>query len=127
MTDVLVGSVLYRVLGRGKSVVCWAVLPGAVVKSVLKTTVPAIVNCHVAKNLEGSALAGSIGGNNAHAANIVAALFIACGQVSLIQEKSMTCRELSGLCVCPFQVSTSRKVTVCNYTGPLRLVRFNKV
>lgn len=32
------------------------------------------------KNLVGSALAGSIGGFNAHAANIVAATFIATGQ-----------------------------------------------
>lgn len=73
-----------RVLGRGKSVVCWAVVPSSVVRTVLKTTVPALVNCHVAKNLEGSSLAGSIGGNNAHAANVVAALFIACGQVRWI-------------------------------------------
>ena len=33
------------------------------------------------KNLVGSAMAGSIGGFNAHAANIVAAIYIACGQV----------------------------------------------
>ena len=32
----------------------------------------------------GSAMAGSIGGFNAHAANIVTAVFIACGQVSYI-------------------------------------------
>lgn len=72
---------IIRVKGRGKTVVCGAVIPGFVVRSVLKTTVAALVECHVAKNLEGSAMAGSIGGNNAHAANIVAAMFIACGQV----------------------------------------------
>lgn len=32
------------------------------------------------KNLIGSAMAGSVGGFNAHAANIVAAVFLACGQ-----------------------------------------------
>ena len=32
------------------------------------------------KNLVGSALAGAIGGFNAHAANIVAAVFLATGQ-----------------------------------------------
>ena len=33
----------------------------------------------------GSAMAGSIGGFNAHAANIITAMFIACGQVSSIK------------------------------------------
>ena len=31
-------------------------------------------------------MAGSIGGFNAHAANIVAAIFIACGQVIFLKE-----------------------------------------
>lgn len=38
---------------------------------------------NVSKNLVGSAMAGSIGGFNAHAANIVTAVFIATGQVCL--------------------------------------------
>lgn len=59
-----------------------AVIPAHIVKTVLKTTVPALVELNISKNLVGSALAGSIGGNNAHAANVVAAIFIACGQVS---------------------------------------------
>lgn len=33
-------------------------------------------------------MAGSIGGYNAHAANIVTAIYIACGQVSLSYSKS---------------------------------------
>lgn len=73
--------VVCRIDGRGKSVVCEAVISAAVVKTVLKTTVPALVELNVSKNLIGSSLAGSIGGNNAHAANVVAAVFIACGQV----------------------------------------------
>lgn len=36
---------------------------------------------NINKNLVGSAMAGSIGGFNAHAANIVSAIYIACGQV----------------------------------------------
>lgn len=40
-----------------------------------------MVDLNINKNLVGSAMAGSIGGYNAHAANIVAALYIACGQV----------------------------------------------
>jgi hydroxymethylglutaryl-CoA reductase (NADPH) len=66
--------------GRGKSVVAEAIIPGDVIKKVLKTTVEAIVELNTAKNLVGSALAGTVGGNNAQAANLVAALFIATGQ-----------------------------------------------
>ena len=50
------------------------------VKKVLKTTVPALVELNMLKNLAGSAVAGSLGGFNAHAANIVSAIFIATGQ-----------------------------------------------
>ena len=38
---------------------------------------------NISKNLVGSAMAGSIGGFNAHAANIVTAIFIATGQVRM--------------------------------------------
>ncbi|KHN94691.1 HMG CoA reductase [Metarhizium album ARSEF 1941] len=66
--------------GRGKGVVAEAIIPADVVKSVLKSDVDALVELNVAKNLIGSAMAGSIGGFNAHAANIVAAIFLATGQ-----------------------------------------------
>lgn len=66
--------------GRGKSVVAEAIIPGEVVKSVLKSDVDSLVELNIAKNLIGSAMAGSMGGFNAHAANIVAAIFIATGQ-----------------------------------------------
>lgn len=36
---------------------------------------------NLSKNLVGSAMAGSIGGFNAHAANVVTAIFVATGQV----------------------------------------------
>lgn len=41
----------------------------------------ALVDLNVCKNLVGSAMAGSIGGFNTHAANVVCAVFIATGQV----------------------------------------------
>jgi len=41
-----------------------------------------LVDVNIRKNLRGSAIAGSIGGNNAHAANIVTAVYIATGQVN---------------------------------------------
>lgn len=66
--------------GRGKSVVAEAIIPGEVVRKQLKSDVNALVELNVAKNLIGSAMAGSIGGFNAHAANIVTAMFLATGQ-----------------------------------------------
>lgn len=66
--------------GRGKSVVCEATIKGDVVRKVLKTSVEALVELNMLKNLTGSAMAGALGGFNAHASNIVAAIFIATGQ-----------------------------------------------
>nr|CAA48610.1 hydroxymethylglutaryl-CoA reductase (NADPH) [Raphanus sativus] len=66
--------------GRGKSVVCEAVIRGEIVNKVLKTSVAALVELNMLKNLTGSAVAGSLGGFNAHASNIVSAVFIATGQ-----------------------------------------------
>jgi hydroxymethylglutaryl-CoA reductase (NADPH) len=66
--------------GRGKGVVAEAMIPGSVVKSVLKCEVEDLVQMNISKNLIGSAMAGAMGGFNAHAANIVAAIFLATGQ-----------------------------------------------
>lgn len=68
------------ILGRGKSAVCEATIPADVVREVLKSSAASLVELNINKNLVGSAMAGSIGGFNAHAANIVAAIYIACGQ-----------------------------------------------
>jgi len=67
--------------GRGKSVVCETTLTAEAVKNVLKVDcVKTLVDINVSKNLIGSAIAGSIGGFNAHASNIVTAVFLATGQ-----------------------------------------------
>ncbi|RDX83437.1 3-hydroxy-3-methylglutaryl-coenzyme A reductase 1, partial [Mucuna pruriens] len=66
--------------GRGKSVVCEAIIKEEVVKKVLKTSVAALVELNMLKNLAGSAIAGALGGFNAHASNIVSAIYIATGQ-----------------------------------------------
>uniref|UniRef100_A0A2P2JIG8 3-hydroxy-3-methylglutaryl coenzyme A reductase n=1 Tax=Rhizophora mucronata TaxID=61149 RepID=A0A2P2JIG8_RHIMU len=66
--------------GRGKSIVCEATIKEEVVKKVLKTSVASLVELNMLKNLTGSAVAGSLGGFNAHAGNIVSAIFIATGQ-----------------------------------------------
>lgn len=47
-----------------------AVLSSRTVKTILKATVGEMVECNIAKNLVGSAMAGSIGGFNSHAANV---------------------------------------------------------
>lgn len=77
--------------GRGKSVVAEAIVPGEVVRNVLKSDVNALVELNTAKNLIGSAMAGSIGGFNAHAANIVTAIFLASGQDPAQNVESSNC------------------------------------
>lgn len=66
--------------GRGKRVICECIVPGEKLRTILKTDAKTLVQCNKLKNMAGSAMAGSIGGNNAHAANMVTAVFIACGQ-----------------------------------------------
>lgn len=66
--------------GRGKRVVCESIVSASDLKKILKTDAKTLVQCNKLKNMAGSAMAGSIGGNNAHAANMVTAIFIACGQ-----------------------------------------------
>mmetsp|Transcript_17829 Transcript_17829/g.45617 ORF Transcript_17829/g.45617 Transcript_17829/m.45617 type:complete len:461 (+) Transcript_17829:2-1384(+) len=80
--------------GRGKSVACEAIIPGSLVASVLKTTPAAIHRLSTHKNLVGSALAGSIGGQNAHASNILTAIFLAAGQDPAQNVESSTCLTL---------------------------------
>mmetsp|Transcript_2185 Transcript_2185/g.6500 ORF Transcript_2185/g.6500 Transcript_2185/m.6500 type:complete len:596 (+) Transcript_2185:135-1922(+) len=84
--------------GRGKSVCAEAVIKGDVVKKVLKTSVAKVVEINTKKNLIGSAMAGSIGGYNAHAANIVAAIFLATGQDPAQVVESANCMTLMESC-----------------------------
>ena len=77
--------------GRGKSVVAEAIIPGDIVRNVLKSDVNALVELNTSKNLIGSAMAGSIGGFNAHAANIVTAIFLATGQDPAQNVESSNC------------------------------------
>ncbi|GAA5945411.1 uncharacterized protein JCM15063_003012 [Sporobolomyces koalae] len=77
--------------GRGKSVVAEGIVPGESVKSILKTTVADLVKLNVTKNLIGSSMAGSIGGNNAHASNILTAIYLATGQDPAQNVESSNC------------------------------------
>lgn len=80
--------------GRGKSIVAEATVPGDVVRKVLKSDVAALVELNISKNLIGSALAGSIGGFNAHAANLVTAVYLALGQDPAQNVESSNCMTL---------------------------------
>ena len=71
--------------GRGKSVVCEAVISKEIVENVLKTSVSELIELNTVKNLGGSALAGSVGGFNAHA------IFIATGQDPAQNVESSQC------------------------------------
>jgi len=88
--------------GRGKSVVAEAIIPASVVRSVLKSDVDALVELNISKNLIGSAMAGSIGGFNAHAANIVAAMFLATGQDPAQVVESANCITVMKKYISPF-------------------------
>ena len=77
--------------GRGKSVVAEAIIPAQVVRETLKSDVNALVELNTSKNLIGSAMAGSIGGFNAHAANLVTAMFLATGQDPAQNVESSNC------------------------------------
>ena len=74
----------------------------------LKTSVDALVDVNISKNLIGSAMAGSIGGYNAHAANIVAAVYIATGQVSSLHHSTII-------------------PVLCNFRTPLKLLAVQTV
>lgn len=76
--------------GRGYEVVAEVVVPNAVVIDVLKTTPSAMANTAKAKLSIGSKVAGAISAN-LHAANIVAALYLATGQdAAHVVEGSLT-------------------------------------
>ena len=72
-------AAINAVEGRGRSVTADVTIPREVVEERLHTTPEAIAEVNTRKNLVGSAKAGSLG-FNAHAANVVAAMFLATGQ-----------------------------------------------
>ncbi|GAA0461567.1 hydroxymethylglutaryl-CoA reductase (NADPH) [Halococcus dombrowskii] len=72
-------AAINAVEGRGRSVTADVRIPNDVVEEHLHATPEAIAELNTRKNLIGSAKAGSLG-FNAHAANVVAAAFLATGQ-----------------------------------------------
>ena len=90
-------SALNWIEGRGKSVICECVINSDVVERVLKTTVDKLIEINYLKNMIGSSIACTIGGNNAHASNIVSAIFLACGQDIAQNVESSNCMTLMEL------------------------------
>jgi len=72
-------AAINAVEGRGRTVTADVTIPRDVVEERFDTTPEAIEEANTRKNLVGSAKAGSLG-FNAHAANVVAAVFLATGQ-----------------------------------------------
>lgn len=67
--------------GRGQEVIVSARIPRAVIAEVFGITdIDGLVRLNLSKNIIGSAAAGSIGGFNAHVANVVAAIYLSTGQ-----------------------------------------------
>ena len=73
-------SAINLVMGRGKSVAAEVLIPEELVAAKLKTTAARMEEVCYRKIFVGSARAGSLGGFNAHVANIAAAFFAATGQ-----------------------------------------------
>lgn len=86
----------------------------------LKTCTDDLVELNISKNLVGSAMAGSIGGFNAHAANIVVAIYIACGQVI----DQPTCISFGFkmvwtlICLCVLMISAVTEIVILTVPGP---------
>ncbi|MFA6333632.1 MAG: hydroxymethylglutaryl-CoA reductase (NADPH) [Methanoregula sp.] len=78
------------IMGRGRSVVAGVALTHEQISSILKTDAKTLAEVNYRKNFVGSARAGSMG-FNAHAVNIVAAMFIACGQDAAHAVDGSTC------------------------------------
>lgn len=84
--------------GRGKKVVCETTITAESLKTIFKTDAKTLARCNKIKNLSGSALAGCIGGNNSHAANMVTAMFIATGQDPAQNVTSSNCSTSMEVC-----------------------------
>ncbi|RXE56501.1 3-hydroxy-3-methylglutaryl-CoA reductase [Methanoculleus taiwanensis] len=78
------------VKGRGKTVVAGVKLSDDLIATLLKTDAETLAAVNYRKNLVGSARAASLG-FNAQAANVVAAVFIACGQDAAHVVEGSTC------------------------------------
>ena len=87
-------SAMNWINGRGKYVIAEVILSKQVVNNILKSDIDSLVELNNKKNLIGSSVAGSIGGFNAHASNIITSTFIATGQDVAQNVESSNCMTL---------------------------------
>jgi len=88
-------SALNWIEGRGKSVIAEAIITKNAMENVLKVTKEELLQVWKSKNMIGSIMAGGVSGSqNAHAANIVTAIFIATGQDVAQVVESSSCMTL---------------------------------
>jgi hydroxymethylglutaryl-CoA reductase (NADPH) len=66
--------------GRGKHVVISITLHNDKFEELSKIQTNSLINLHIQKNLVGSSLSGTIGGNNANVSNIISAFYLSTGQ-----------------------------------------------
>jgi len=83
-------AAINSIMGRGRSVVAGIALTHEQISTIFKTDARSLFDVNYRKNLVGSARAGATG-FNAHAANVVAAMFIACGQDAAHAIDGSTC------------------------------------
>ncbi|KAJ3017082.1 UNVERIFIED_CONTAM: 3-hydroxy-3-methylglutaryl-coenzyme A (HMG-CoA) reductase isozyme [Siphonaria sp. JEL0065] len=83
-----------NMISKGVEKALDAIKAELIVRDVLKTSVTAMVELNISKNLIGSAMAGSIGGFKAHAANILTAVYLATGQDPAQNVESSNCMTL---------------------------------
>ncbi len=83
-------AAINAIMGRGRSTVAGVALTHELIEQVFKTDAKTLFEVNYRKNLIGSARAGSLG-FNAHAANVVTAMFIACGQDAAHAVDGSTC------------------------------------
>jgi hydroxymethylglutaryl-CoA reductase (NADPH) len=73
-------NVINMINGRGKLAVAECFISNETLNRLLKVDAKSLIEVHTKKNLYGSALAATIGGQNCHVANIVGAIYAATGQ-----------------------------------------------
>ena len=73
-------SAVNALYGRGHSVIASAHVPERLCRRMLHTSPEDLRELHIAKNLKGSLLAGSLRSANAHIGNMLLALYLATGQ-----------------------------------------------
>jgi len=92
-------AAINMIRGRGKSVIAEALIPKDITERKLHASTASIVETSIRKNLVGSSISVTMGAN-AHAANMIAAIYIATGQdPAQVVSGSMTttmCEDIDG-------------------------------